>query len=497
MNLRRISFVFYFGYLLWVLMGMVKLVAEDKLERPNILFIYTDDQAPWALGAAVKMGLFDEVPAAHTPNLDRLASEGVLLTNHFCATPVCSPARAAIMTGRYASEFGILDFIPAPDHKLYDPRYKPGLDTEKSVTFAEVLQKNGYATGLVGKWHLGDWVASGEMKHHPTRHGFDYFMGITSGGTTPKDPMLEEDGAVRQFEGLTTDILTNRALGYIEKHKAKPFLLCLHTRAPHGSWLPVAPEDWKPYANMDPDLPNYPDLDIKKMKNSMREYLASVSGVDRNVGRILRLLDNLGLSQRTIIIYSSDHGYNMGHNGIWHKGNGIWATNRTPPGEIHQGTKVISDKYRPNMYDLFLKTPGIIKWPGVTTAGAVIKDTTRSLDLFPTILEIAGIKIPPEIPLRGRSLVPLLKGETPSDWPQDYYGEYHMINYVEADMRCYRTPEWKLIRDFKNEGRDELYHLKNDPGEAHNLIHESSPEIESIFQMMNQALLAKMNQISR
>jgi arylsulfatase A-like enzyme len=463
--------------------------------KPNILFIYTDDQAPWALGAAVEMGLFDEVPAAHTPHLDRLASEGAVLANHLCATPVCSPARAAIMTGRYASEFGILDFIPDTDHKLYNPDYRPGLNTDESVTFAEVLQQNGYATGLVGKWHVGDWTGSGDMRHHPNRHGFDYFMGLTSGGTKPSNPDLEENGVVKKFEGLTTDILTDRALGFIRKQKDKPFLLCFHTRAPHGAWLPVAPEDWEPYAEMDPELPVFPDLDIQKMKKSMWEYLASVSGVDRNVGRVLNLLDDLGLTENTIVIFSSDHGYNMGHNGIWHKGNGIWATNHTPPGEIHQGTKVISDKYRPNMYDLSLKTPGIIKWPGVTKPGTVIQDTTRSLDVFPTILEMAGIEIPKDIPLRGRSLVPLLKGRRPSDWPQDYYGEYHMINYVEADMRCYRTPEWKLIRDFKNEGRDELYDLQNDPRENKNLINDRSPEIKSIFRALNQALLARMNQL--
>ncbi|MCB1124790.1 MAG: DUF4976 domain-containing protein, partial [Verrucomicrobiae bacterium] len=150
---------------------------------------------------------------------------------------------------------------------------------------------------------------------------------------------------------------------------------------------------------------------------------------------------------------------------------------------------------RPNMYDLSLKTPGIIKWPGVTRAGMVIKDTTRSLDLFPTILEMAGIEIPKDIPLRGRSLVPLLKGRTPSDWPRDFYAEYHMINYVEADMRCYRTPEWKLIRDFKNEGRDELYYLAKDPKESKNLIEDNDPDVRAAYQLLNTALMERKRTI--
>jgi len=473
-------------------------VACHKFEeRPNILFIYTDDQAPWALGTSVQQGFFDEVPVAHTPRLDRLASEGVLLINHFCATPVCSPARAAIMTGRYASEFGIYDFIAKPGHILYDPEYSPGLDTDKSVTFSEILQQNGYTTGLVGKWHLGDWEVSGKMQYHPTRHGFDYFMGLTSGGTTPADPELEEDGVVKQFKGLTTDILTDRALVFLTRHQAEPFLLCLNTRAPHGSWLPVDPEDWAPYEGLDPEVPEYPDLNIEKTKNDMREYLASTSGVDRNVGKVLKLLDELNLTDKTIIIFSSDHGYNMGHNGIRHKGNGIWATNTLPPGSTHHGTRVISDKYRPNMYDLSLKTPTIIKWPGVTKAGTIIEDTTRSLDIFPTLLEMVGIESPQDVPLRGQSMVPLLTGKAPVDWPQDYYGEYHMINYVEADMRCYRTTEWKLIRDFKNEGRDELYHLKEDPNESNNLINEKSPDIRRIIRELDFQLTDRMNRIPK
>jgi uncharacterized sulfatase len=453
-------------------------------ERPNILFVYTDDQAPWGCGVSG----YDQ---AHTPNIDRLAREGAYLKNSFVTTPVCSPARASLMTSRYAGEYGILDFIPHPGHKLYDPSKAPGLDP-KSVTFPEVLQEAGYTTGLIGKWHLGDWTQTDNRQYHPTNHGFDYFMGLTGGGTTPDNPPLEKDGVVRQFKGLTTDILTNEALEFIRREKDHPFLLCVHYRAPHGRWLPVADEDWAPYENLDPKIPNpdYPDLDVRRVKRMTREYLASISGVDRNLDRLLKLLEKLDLSQKTVVIFTSDHGYNMGHNGIYHKGNGIWVTKTLP-----EATKNIASKYRPNMYDNSLKVPAIVRWPGVIAPGTVIEQTTTSLDWYPTIVEIAGAKLPENHLVRGRSLVPLLKGENPPDWNQDYYGEYSMINYCRAYMRCYRTPEWKLVRDFLNPERSELYKLRDDPAERRNLIHKSIPEIDRVIKELDAQIRQQMELI--
>jgi uncharacterized sulfatase len=450
------------------------------------------------MGAAVKDGRFKSVPAAHTPNMDRLGRDGALFTNFFCTTPVCSPARASIATGRYASEFSIQDFIPSPNHRLFNPRQQIALDPQTSVTFPEVLKAAGYQTGLVGKWHLGDWTLAGNETFHPTHHGFDYFMGLTSGGTSPDDPLLEKNGRVRRFKGLTTDILTDHAIEFIENanSKASPFLLCLHTRAPHGRWLPVAPEDWKPYADVDLTIPDYPDLDVEKVEKDMREYLASTTGVDRNLGRLLDTLDRLTLSERTIVIFTSDHGYNMGHNGIRHKGNGIWATLRKPPGKTHHGTRVISKKYRPNLYDLSLKVPAIVRWPGVVPPGTVIHDTASSLDLFPTVLAMARIARPKEIPLRGRDLTPLLRGESLSDWKQDFYAEYSMVNYVVARMRSYRTPNYKLVRDFHNIGRDELYDLKADPHEVKNLIDNPTPDLERVVAELHTKLIAEMHSIA-
>ncbi len=468
-------------------------------KSPNIVFVLTDDQAPWAMGWAVKEGQYVGVPPAVTPNMDRLAREGMTFTNFFCTTPVCSPSRASLATGRYASEWGIDDFIPMPGHILFDARHQVALDPAASTTFAEVLQSAGYHTGLVGKWHLGDWTFGGNEKFHPTNQGFDYFMGLYSGGTTPDDPVLEKDGKEQKFAGLTTDILTDHAIQFIEdsQQQSDPFLLCLHTRAPHGRWLPVAPEDWEPYEQLDPEIPNpdYPDLNVKKVKRDMREYLASTSGVDRNLGRVLDKLDELDIADDTIVIFTSDHGYNMGHNGIVHKGNGIWATRTKPPGEFHHGTRVISDKYRPNMYDLSLKVPAIIRWPGVTSPGSVTDNTVTSLDLYPTLLTMAGVQPPEDLIIRGRDLTEMLSGKTINEWDQDYFGQYSMIHYAVATMRCYRTPRYKLIRDFHNAGRDEFFDLESDPAESNNLIDDPDPQIQHVIARLHEKLLARMEEI--
>ncbi|RCS43910.1 DUF4976 domain-containing protein [Bremerella cremea] len=469
---------------------LIGVISVARGEKPNVLLVLTDDQAPWAFATAVEAGEFPDVPVPATPNFDRLAREGARFQNFFCTTPVCSPARASLMTGRYASELGIRDFIPQPGHKLYDPQAPVALDPDTTVTLAEMMKSAGYRTGLVGKWHLGDWLAEGKQRFHPSQHGFDYFMGLTGGGTTPDDPTLEEDGEVRQFSGLTTDILTDRAIGFIQRPSDQPFFLCLATRAPHGKWLPVAEEDWQPYAQMDPTIPSYPGLDEKRVKQMMREYLASTSGVDRNLGRLLAALDQQGLTDNTIVIVTSDHGYNMGHNGIWHKGNGIWATKKRPPGEWHNGTRVISDKYRPNLYDNSLRVPLVVRWPGNVPAGKVIPQSATSLDLFPTLAQIAGRPVDHNLP--GRSLVPLLEGASPAAWNNDVYAEYDMSHYAEASLRCYRTPHFKLIQDLHNQDRDEFYDLRNDPGETNNLIRDRNPDIQTEIERLEQMLQTRL-----
>jgi uncharacterized sulfatase len=444
-------------------------------ERPNILFVFTDDQAPWALGLAGH-------PHAKTPNMDRLFGQGAYLVNAFTVTPVCSPSRASLVSSRYGSELGITDWI--------NPNSEPDLGLDpNTITWPKLLAQAGYRTGLIGKWHLGTLD-----KFHPSVFGYQYFMGFRSGGNKPKDPVLEVNGKEQKLEGLLPDILVDDAIRFIRDGEGDggPFLLSLHFRAPHAPWLPVADEDWNPFDSLDPTIPNpdYPKLDVPRVKKVTREYLASVASVDRNLGRLLQELDDRKLADNTIVIFSSDHGYNMGHNGIWHKGNGHWILTDPPP-----GTENVPRGQRPNMYDNSIRVPAAIRWPGVIKPGSIITETFSNLDWFPTLLAMAGVELPKGTLIRGRNFVPVLKGET-AGWNNDFYAEYSTHHQSRTHMRMYRTPEWKLIRDFLNPGRDELYNLKDDPAEVHNLIDSTDPNVQSIRKQLNERILAKMRDAS-
>ena len=446
---------------------------QTAASRPNIVFVYTDDQAPWAIEVS-------GYPHAETPQMDRLFREGAHLVSSFTTTPVCSPSRASLMASRYGSELGITDWL----HPEREP--EDGLDPAV-MTWPEVLQASGYATGLVGKWHLGL-----PDRFHPTKTGFDYFMGFRSGGSTPADPVLEKDGKEQPFKGFTPDILTDHAIEFLRGVHDHPFLLALHFRAPHASWLPVAEEDWAPLESLDPTLPHsgYPKLDVERVKRMTREYLASVRSVDRNLGRLLRALDAMNLTANTVVIYSSDHGYNMGHNGIWHKGNGHWVLTENPP-----ATENVPEGQRPNMYDQSIRVPTAVRWPGVVEPGARITETVSNLDWYPTILAMAGVDPPAGETIRGRNIVPLLKGEKPS-WDNDFYAEYSTRHQSRTHMRMYRTARWKLVRDFLNPERDELFNLQKDPGETTNVFNDDSPEVQAVIKGLHTKILAKMREFN-
>jgi len=386
-----------------------------------------------------------------------------------------------LATSRYGSELGITDWL--------NPRVEPnsGLDPA-TTTWYEAVQSAGYHTGLVGKWHLGLLD-----KHHPTKTGFHYFMGHRGGGWSPVNPTLEKDGQQKRFEGLTTDILTDHAIEFIkEQPDDKPFLLVVHYRAPHARWLPVAPEDWAPFEKLEPKLPHpdYAGLDVPKVERMTREYLASVRGVDRNVGRIMTTLDKGRLDKNTVVIFTSDHGYNMGHNGIWHKGNGHWVLKKD---SLPAATPNVPRGQRPNMYDTSLKVPTAVRWPGVTKQKTVVEESITNLDWYPTMLAITGAKPPKGEKIRGRDLSKLLAGNA-TKWENDVFTQYSTKHQSKTHMRCYRTPKWKLIRDYKNPQRDELYDLVNDPEETTNVIKVAANK--NILADLDKKLIEYMNSIN-
>jgi len=442
-------------------------------DAPNIVFIYTDDQAPTAIGASGNSQI-------KTPHLDQLFREGVHLVNSFVTTPVCSPSRASLMTSCYGTELGIIDWInPRREQEL-------GLNPN-TMTWSEVLADAGYETGLVGKWHLGT-----ADRFHPTKTGFGYFMGFRAGGTSPVNPVLEKDGVEQKFEGFTADVLTDHAIKFLLAKKGKRFLLNLHYRAPHAAWLPVSEEDWAPYKNLDPEIPNpnYPDLNVEKIKRWTREYMASVSSIDRNVGRLLATIDELRIRDNTVVIFTSDHGYNLGHNAIWYKGNAQWQLTKLPP----KKWPGISPKQRPNLFDQAIRVPTAVRWPGVIRPNTVIKETVSNLDWYPTLVDLAQVTLPAGETIRGHSIVPLLRGET-SEWDNDFYCEYSMRHGATVDMRAYRTPKWKLMIDFGNKGREELYDLTGDPAETTNLLPSSDKKILAVRARLEAKILAKMKLI--
>lgn len=436
-----------------------------------------DDGRSGALGAAGD-------PNALTPNLDRLRSESAMLANCYTPTPVCSPARASVLTSRYGTELGMTDYLsPANVNADGLPPSVP--------TWPRALSSAGYTTGLVGKYHCGQ-----KAEAHPTEIGYDEFKGFIHGGMTSRDPDVEIDRKTRRVEGWTPDILTDYAIDFVRRRQDSPFALSLHFWAPHANqgtneagdrtWLPLSAADWKPFQDLDPELPEpvFPQLDIARTHRMLREYLASVHSVDRNIGRLLDVLDDLGLADNTIVIFTSDHGYNLGHHGIWHKGNGRWLLldNQGP---------------RANMWDHSLRVPAIVRWPGRIRPNSTVNRTVSHLDWFPTILAVAGVELPLRTVIRGRSILPLLKGETP-DWNDEFFAQYRMRadNAEGADMRSYQTRAWKLVRFLRSRRSHEFYDRLHDPEERTNLIESADPVVRKARKQLESKLMAAMRAIS-
>jgi uncharacterized sulfatase len=420
-----------------LLCSAVSLRAAE-VTKWNVVVVVTDDQGAWALGCYGNK-------ECRTPNMDRLAREGARFLNAFTPTPVCSPSRASMLCSLYGTQVGITDWIAPREAEA-------GMGLPPQVpTWPKILQQHGYRTALIGKWHLGT-----QPRFHPTKNGFDHFFGFLGGGNQPMDPVLEKDGKTRTFNGPLPDLLTDDALQFLAENQAQPFALLLHFRAPHLPYGPVPTVDSEPFQELDPAIPLAPGIVPKQVKDWTRDYYASIHSVDRNLGRLFAKLDELGLTKKTIVLFASDHGYNIGHHTIHTKGNGYWIAGG------------VAGPKRPNMWDTSVRVPLLIRWPGVVKAGTEIAKLVTFLDLAPSILGMLDLAPPREVKWQGMDYTPLLRGRQIA-WRDTVYGQYDLHNSGLAYLRMIRTRQWKLVRHHHANFLDELYNLEEDPGETRNL----------------------------
>lgn len=441
-----------------------QIFAQQTGKKPNILLINTDDQPSWWVGAYGNKEI-------HTPNMDRLATEGMLFRTAVTC-PVCSPSRAMLLTGRYNNQVGIDDFINNDEDT--------GLPNG-SITFAKVLANAGYTTGIVGKWHLGK-----EQQFWPTVRGFDYWAGFTNAHGPKDPPVIVKHGDKKpetvEHDGFTTNILTDYAINFIRDNRSAPFALYLSYPAPHMGYLPVPAEDMEPYKEKKftfPDYNKFPQVNITEQQLH-RKYIANyapVTSIDRNMGRLFAELKSLGLEENTVVIFTGDNGYCLGRHGLESKGNARYLGTNIP---------------RPNMFDDSIVVPLIVRWPGVVKAGSECNRLVSHLDFFPTMMEAAGLN-PASIPhLEGFSMLPLLRGKE-KIWRNELFLIYDMKYHAVAHMRMIRTKRWKLIHHYENEKLNELYDLQKDPGELENVYRKS--EVSSVQRILTRRLKAWENRV--
>ncbi len=439
---------------------------EPSEGRPNIIFIMSDDHAAHALscyGSRINT----------TPNRDRLAREGLRFTNCFCTNGICAPSRAAILTGKYSHRNGVID-----NRSNFDG---------SQVTFPKLLQKAGYETAMIGKWHL---------KSDPT--GFDYWN-VLPGQGAYHDPELIEMGERKKLTGYVTDIITDLSIDWMRSRKRdNPFLLMCHHKAPHRNWQPDE-KHAQMYADVDIPEPetfnddyatrcdaardqamtiehHFYESDTKgpppeglegqalkkwKYQRYIKDYLRCVASIDDNVGRLLDYLQESGLAENTVVIYTSDQGFFLGEHG--------WYDKRF-------------------MYEESLRMPLLVRYPREIKPATVTDAIALNVDFAATLLDFAGTKPPAE--MQGQSLRPVLRGRPPSDWRQSMYYRYYEYGdegrggwHSVRPHYGVRTHRYKLIR-FHDGDFDawELFDLAQDPHEVNN-VYEHPAYADTVEQL--------------
>ncbi|OGV08072.1 MAG: sulfatase [Stygiobacter sp. RIFOXYC12_FULL_38_8] len=472
-------------------------IDGKQTKRPNILFIMSDDHAEQAISCYSKALI-------NTPNIDRIANEGIMFKNSFVTNSICGPSRATMLTGKYSHKNGLRDNRDAFNGE--------------QMTFTKLLQKAGYKTYMIGKWHLVT---------NPT--GFDDWQVLIDQGEY-YNPIFIENGVNKKYTGYTTDIITDKALEILEKRDTEtPFCMLVHHKAPHRNWMPNS-KHLDAYDNKDLPLPEtlfddyknrqaakeadmriddmYLGHDLKlkegdfeketgtggnkefapnaddswqktyeslteqqkklwdahydriskkfkednlqgkdltewKYQRYIKDYLSCILSVDENVGRLLDYLDKHNLADDTIVIYTSDQGFYLGEHG--------WYDKRF-------------------MYEESLGMPLVVRYPKEIRPNQVSEEMVLNLDFAPTFLDFAGVNAPQE--MQGESFRPILKGKTPNDWRTSMYYHYYEYPHGWHDVKRHygiRTERYKLIHFYNDIDTWELYDLEKDPNELNNL----------------------------
>lgn len=425
--------------------------------KPNVVLIMTDNHSPWTLGCYGNSEI-------RTPNLDNLASEGIHFTRAFCSNPVCSPNRATMLTGLMPSQHGVHDWLgkEKPDSQIGPSAY---CTIEEFATLPGLLTEAGYSSGMCGKWHLGDSL-------YP-QLGFDYWFAKPKGhtGSFYNDEAIWE-GKIRTEEGYYLDAITVHAVEFLRQPREKPFFLYVGYNGPYGLDDDLRGEGHRNrhtdyYA--DKELPSFPREEMHPWLRSYRDcignqtarrsYAAAVSGVDDGVGAILQTLEDMGLAENTLVIFTSDHGMCAGHHGMWGMG----------------------DHSRPrHLYQENMQVPLILRHPQQIPVGRSCDTMVCNYDFFPTAVDYLGLDGcgSGRLPLPGRSYADALTGDE-LQWGEE------IVFHEYIDTRGAQTRRWKLVRRYPD-GPDEFYDLADDPEERVNLSED--PRYEESRSMMRAKL---------
>ena len=427
--------------------------AELSQDRPNVIFFMSDDQRWDSLSCAGN-------PFFKTPNIDRIANEGAYFSNCFVTNSLCGPSRATCLTGKYSHNTGV--------------RLNEGTFPLEETTFLERARDYGYLSAFVGKWHNKPWGRDRNL---------DYYFGFRGQGEYVDPLIRENDGPEKKYEGWVEDILADHTMGFIRRAKeaGKPFMLCHWFKTPHQGCVPA-----RRHGNLysDIDFPKPPTFNtnyqgkpravreadmkiggkgeysyVQDWNKFVRDYYRVLTGVDENVGRILDLLDELGIAENTLVIYTSDNGYFLGEHGFFDKR---------------------------LMYEPSLRLPLVMRYPRAIKPGTRIERFALNIDFMPTLLDFAGMPVPKEVD--GKSLRPLLGGQ-PVEWREDFLYEYYEYPgwHMVRPNKGVRDKRWKYIEYYDFPDHEyELYDLQNDPLEEHNLYGDPkyAAEVERLKQRL-------------